>query len=189
MTLPEILQFLEVDQEDDIPEALEIKLFTLKQEILQKPLLEPLLRLRIDKLGVLLQIEETFFPRELDSTEFTIELELVDSVVENWKRYCKAKNLWRQVFMESNSARNMLKLLPVGVEIEKRFATSVPKLDYGGVDPVFGKEPDPMLLEKGFRKMELENLTTFQEVKNKAMLFDQEFLVSLDRLSLISKYM
>ena len=91
--------------------------------------------------------------------------------------------------MVADSARSVVELISIGQDIDRRFAESVPQLNFSDEEPVYGKEPDPMVLENGFRKMEQEQMNNFQEVKNNEKLFDKAFLVSLDRLSQLSKYM
>jgi hypothetical protein len=189
MTVAEALQFLEVDHIDDASEALEEKLFVLKKEILQKPLLKPLLRARIEQLNVLAKLEKEVLGVAPDSSVFWHDLVLGEDVVENWKRYNQSMYRWRVAFMGADSVKLTCELIPIGQEIECRFAASVPKLQFSDEEPVFGRDPDPMVLEKGFRKMEQEQIKSFQEVKKQENLFDKAFLVSLDRLSMLSKYL
>lgn len=189
MTVAEALQFLEVDHIDDALEAIEDKLFVLKKEILQKPLLTPLLRSRLEKLQVMAQLEKEVLGVKAEKVSFSNDLLLTEDVVENWKRYAQSSYRWRQAFMVADSARTVLELIPIGQDIDRRFAESVPQLNFCDEEPVYGKDPDPMVLENGFRKMEQEQMKTFQEVKNNEKLFDKAFLVSLDRLSQLSKYM
>ena len=189
MTVDEALQFLEVDHIDDALEAIEEKLFVLKKEILQKPLLTPLLRSRLEKLKVMAQLEIEVLEVKADKVSFSNDLVLTEDVIENWKRYTHCIYRWRQAFMAADSARSVVELIPMGQDIDRKFAESVPQLNFSDEEPVYGKDPDPMVLENGFRKMEQEQMKTFQEVKNNEKLFDKAFLVSLDRLSQLSKYM
>ena len=189
MTVADALQFLEVDHIDDALEAIEEKLFVLKKEILQKPLLTPLLRSRLEKLKVMAQLEIEVLGVKAEKVSFSNDLVLTEDVVENWKRYTHCIYRWRQAFMAADSARSVVELIPMGQDIDRKFAESVPQLNYSDEEPVYGKDPDPMVLENGFRKMEQEQMKTFQEVKNNEKLFDKAFLVSLHRLSQLSKYM
>lgn len=189
MIVAEALEFLGVDHIDDASEAFEEKLFVLKKEILQKPLLTSLLRSRLEKLHVMAQLEIEVLEVKAEKVSFSNDLVLTENIIENWKRYAQSIYRWRQAFMVADSARSVVELISIGQDIDRRFAESVPQLNFSDEEPVYGKEPDPMVLENGFRKMEQEQMNNFQEVKNNEKLFDKAFLVSLDRLSQLSKYM
>jgi hypothetical protein len=55
--------------------------------------------------------------------------------------------------------------------------------------PVFGKEPDPMILQHGFSVIAQHSIQNWQEIIKNKDKFTFDFLVALKRLSLLRQYL
>lgn len=188
MTPEEVLRFFEVQALEDALDVYEERLFEIKKELLQKPLLQAILRSRKEKLKRLSEVESVLFDLHVpEPLEFSVGA-FQATPAGNWQRYSVLKQQWKQQLMSFTRASEVLTWLEAGANLERNMSESVPAMNFSGVEPVFGKEPDPMVMESGFRSMVEQGLHTWEVFFELRGHFEQEFLIGLDRLSLIAKY-
>lgn len=188
MTPEEVLRFFEVQALEDALDVYEERLFEIKKELLQKPLLQAILRSRKEKLKRLSEVESVLFDLHVpEPLEFSVGA-FQAAPAENWQRYSVLKQQWKQQLMSFTRASEVLTWLDAGANLERNMSESIPAMNFSGVEPVFGKEPDPMDMETGFRMIETAGFSSWNEVYAHRASFEPEFLIGLDRLSLIAKY-
>lgn len=189
MTLEEILAILHIEHPDEIEEALETELFELKKSILAKPLLRLTLKSKLARLELLNKVAESSRLLQNPQTiRFTYDVQQTNEVLPLWENYMKAKSQWKMVFTQTQNPAELAGVLEEGLKMEALFSSRFLAADWIDEDPVFGVEPDPMLIQNGLKQAAQKAWLTFSDLeKNKSML-EKDLLLALKRLSLLPKY-
>ncbi|MNJ86564.1 hypothetical protein D3C87_151020 [compost metagenome] len=185
----EILSTLRIEDLSEAEDALEMELFELKKSILAKPLLRQTLKskfLRLEKLSMI--AEALNLPAE-EQSPFEYELLKTDRVLELWGAYMKAKSGWKRLFSQSTAPKSAIILLEQGLQMELAFSVQFRAFDWIEEDPVFGVEPDPMLIQNGLKQASEQGLLTFEDLEKNKSELQKELLLALKRLSLLPKYL
>lgn len=189
MNLQEALGFLQVEAVEDIADALELQLFTIKQDFISKPLLAVTAKSRIQKLNKLKEVE-VLLAIPSSSGELKLELKADLSKIQLfWENYMRAKLEWKTQLSKAESASEILALIDRGFELELYFSKQVPALDWTTEEVVFGQEPDAMEVQKAIQLAARFECFTFEEIYQHKNKFPLSLLKALKRLSLLPKYL
>ncbi|AEA42283.1 hypothetical protein [Fluviicola taffensis] len=189
MTEEEILKTLRVNDLSEVFDALELELFEIKKNILGKPLLRQTLKSKLLRLKILAQIavDQNLFQND-SKVVFKIDSIETDEVLKLWESYMHAKNYWKMMLSQMQSPEQIEAALEDGLKIEGYFTNQFPTLNWTDEEPVFGIEPDPMLIQNGLKNALERGWITFADLeKNKGEL-KKDLLLALKRLSLLPKY-
>lgn len=190
MTLEEILAILRVENPDEVEEALELEIFELKKSILAKPLLRLTLKSKLVRLSQLARVADSrqLFQSE-DNPEFNYNLVESDEVLVLWEAYMKAKSHWKMIFTQNQSPQGLSAILEAGLKMEIAFSTQFESLDWTDEEPVFGVEPDPMLIQNGLKEASRNGWITFRDLEKNKSELKKDLLLAIKRLSLLPKYL
>lgn len=190
MNPEEILAVLRIENLDEVEDALESELFEIRKSILAKPLLRLTLKSRLARLTVLAKIaEDRQLFREPQVFRFVYDAPKTESALSLWESYMRARSQWKMVFTQTQAPIGLTTILEEGLKMELEFASKFPVSDWTEEEPVFGVEPDPMLIQNGLKKAAEKGWITFFDLeKNKSQL-EKDLLLALKRLSLLPKYL
>lgn len=189
MSPEEICSILRIEDLSEVADALEMEVFELKKSILAKPLLRQTLRSKILRLQKLSEIVTELELQAEEQTPFKYDQVKTDEVLDLWSAYMKAKSNWKRLFSQSTAPESVIALLEQGLEMELFFSEQFRAFDWIEEDPVFGVEPDPMLIQNGLKQASERGFHTFEDLqKNKGEL-QKELLLAIKRLSLLPKYL
>ena len=186
----EFLAVLHIEHPDEGEEALETELFEMKKSILAKPLLRLTLKSKLARLALLDKIAEN---RNLFQTSqtirFTYDLQQTNEVLPLWENYMKAKSQWKMVFTRTQNPAELAGILEEGLKMEASFSSRFLAADWIDEDPVFGVEPDPMLIQNGLKQAAQKTWLTFADLEKNKSELEKDLLLALKRLSLLPKYL
>nr|WP_294859451.1 hypothetical protein [uncultured Fluviicola sp.] len=190
MTPDEILALLRVENLDEVEEALEMEVFELKKSILAKPLLWLTLKPKLVRLNQLARIADSsrLFQKP-ENPEFNYNLVVTDEALVLWEGYMKAKNHWKMTFAQIQAPQGLPAILEEGLKMERAFSDQFAALDWIDEDPVFGVEPDPMLIQKGLKEASQNGWITFRDLEKNKDQLKKDLLLAIKRLSLLPKYL
>jgi hypothetical protein len=188
--LEEILAILRVESLDEVEEALELEIFELKKSILAKPLLRLTLKSKLARLNQLADIANSMKLFQ-DEKKFSVDYQLVESeeVLVLWEAYMKAKSQWKILFSQTQTPHGLATILEEGLRMESTFSTQFLALDWIDEEPVFGIEPDPMLIQKGLKEAAQKGWLTFQDLEKNKSELKKDLLLAIKRLSLLPKFL
>lgn len=190
MKLEEILAILRIESIDEVEEALELEIFELKKSILAKPLLRLTLKSKLVRLNQLAQIADARALFEnTENLPFSYHLVESDEVLTLWEGYMKAKSHWKMVFSQTQTPLGLSEILEKGLQMEIAFSTQFADLDWIDEEPVFGVEPDPMLIQKGLKEASQKGWITFQDLEKNKSELKKDLLLAIKRLSLLPKFL
>ncbi len=190
MTQDEILAVLRIENLDEVADALELEIFEIRKAILAKPLLRLTLKSKLTRLEVLAKIaadQELFQNPEVIA--FSYDLKPTDAVLVLWESYMKAKSAWKIVFTQTQTPAALVIILEEGLKMERAFSEQFHVLDWSDEEPVFGVEPDPMLVQNGLKQAAQKGWLTFSDLEKNKRELGKDLLLALKRLSLLSKYL
>ncbi len=190
MNPEEILAVLRVENLDEVEDALETELFEIRKSILAKPLLRLTLKSKLARLNVLAKIaEDRQLFRESRVFQFVYDAPKTESALSLWESYMQARSQWKMVFTQTQSPIALTAVLEEGLKMELEFASKFPVSDWTEEEPVFGTEPDPMLLQNGLKKAAEKDWITFSDLEKNKNGLEKDLLLALKRLSLLPKYL
>jgi hypothetical protein len=174
----------------EVEEALELEIFELKKSILAKPLLRLTLKSKLVRLNQLDQIVDSrqLFQNEVNP-EFNYNLIESDEVLTLWESYMKAKNHWKMIFTQTQTPLGLSSILEEGLKMEIAFSDQFADLDWIDEEPVFGVEPDPMLIQNGLKEAAQKGWITFRDLEKNKSDLKKDLLLAIKRLSLLPKYL
>lgn len=190
MTPEEILAVLRIDHPDEVEDALELELFEIRKSILAKPLLRLTLKSKLTRLKLLAEIasdQGLFQSPEVQA--FTCQIEQTDQVLALWESYMKAKSQWKMSFTQMHSPVGLSAILEEGLKMEAAFSGQFAVGDWIDEEPVFGVEPDPMLIQNGLKQAAGKGWLTFADLEKNKSELEKGLLLALKRLSLLPKYL
>jgi hypothetical protein len=190
LKLEEILTVLKIADSSEIEDALELEVFELKKAILAKPLLRQTLKSKFLRLKLLGNIAES---QGLMSNEFEVgfhveSLETVEAL-KLWESYMRAKSYWKAIFSQGHYPQQIELILEEGLKMELYFTNQFPPLNWTDEEPVFGIEPDPMLIQNGLKSAFEKGWLTFADLEKNKSELKKDLLLALKRLSLLPKYL
>lgn len=188
MSPEEICSILRIEDLSEAADALEMEVFELKKSILAKPLLKQTLRSKILRLQ---KLSEIAIDLNLSEEQVSFEYNQIktDEVLELWSAYMKAKSNWKRLFSQSTAPESVIALLEQGLEMELFFSEQFRAFDWIEEDPVFGVEPDPMLIQNGLKQASERGFHTFEDLEKNKCELQKELLLAIKRLSLLPKYL
>lgn len=190
MNPEEILAVLRIENLDEVEDALETELFEIRKSILAKPLLRLTLKSKLARLNVLAKIaEDRQLFREPPVFQFVYNGPNTESALSLWESYMQARSQWKMVFTQTQSPIALTAVLEEGLKMELEFASKFPVSDWTEEEPVFGTEPDPMLLQNGLKKAAEKGWITFSDLEKNKNGLEKDLLLALKRLSLLPKYL
>lgn len=190
MNPEEILAILRIENLDEVADALESELFEIRKSILAKPLLRLTLKSKLARLHVLANIaEDRQLFREPQFFQFVYDAPKTESALSLWESYMRAKSQWKMMFTQTQSPIGLTVVLEAGLKMELEFASKFPVADWIEEEPVFGTEPDPMLIQNGLKKAAEKGWNTFSDLEKNKSELEKDLLLALKRLSLLPKYL
>jgi len=174
-----------VENDDEAFDLMEVELFEIKQFFLSKPLLWLTATAKLKRL------------KEINSClENDTSTGIVFSVPEKpqvaplawWKAYSQFKTKLKNGIAQAQSPCALIQLIEAGLCLEAQYLELVPIVNVIEAQPVFGKEPDPMVLQHGFSLIAQLQLVSWEEIIKNKDKFTFDFLVALKRLSLLRQY-
>lgn len=190
MTTEEILTVLRVESLDEVEDALESELFEIRKTILAKPLLRLTLKSKLTRLNLLAEIaSHQKVLQETESTPFTYDLTTTVEVLGLWENYMKTKSKWKMAFMQTQTPSGLTSVLEEGLRMEAAFSGQFLPVNWTDEEPVFGVEPDPMLIQNGLKQAAQKGWSTFEDLEKNKSELGKELLLALKRLSLLPKYL
>lgn len=190
MNPEEILAVLRIENLDEVEDALETELFEIRKSILAKPLLRLTLKSKLARLNVLAKIaEDRQLFREPPVFQFVYDAPKTESALSLWESYMRVRSQWKMVFTQTQSPIGLTAFLEEGLKMELEFASKFPVSDWTEEEPVFGTEPDPMLLQNGLKKAAEKGWITFSDLEKNKNGLEKDLLLALKRLSLLPKYL
>ncbi|MGV3613162.1 MAG: hypothetical protein ACO1N0_19535 [Fluviicola sp.] len=190
MTPAEIFAVLRIESPDEVADALESELFEIRKTILAKPLLKLTLKSKLTRLNLLAQIafhQKVF--QESESVSFAYDLTGTAEVLALWENYMKAKSKWKMAFMQTQTPAGLISILEEGLKMEAAFCQQFAAMDWTDEEPVFGVEPDPMLIQNGLKQAAEKGWLTFEDLEKNKSELKKDLLLALKRLSLLPKYL
>lgn len=190
MSPDEIRTILRIEDLDEVADALEVEIFEIKKSILTKPLLRLTLKSKLARLDLLAKIaadQELFQNQEV--IEFSYDLKHTDEVLLLWESYMKAKSQWKIACTQTQTPAALAIILEEGLKMENAFSEQFLGLDWSDEEPVFGVEPDPMLIQNGLKQAAQKGWLTFADLEKNKSELEKDLLLALKRLSLLSKYL
>lgn len=182
-----LLPIYNVHSLEDAFEMLEDELFEIKQFFLARPLLwktaQPKLK-RLEQLSAVPVVNTN-----TDETVCTLIFFDEQPTPEIWwKTYSQLKTEWKSNITQALTCEKLMELIQCGLKREEKMVSFVP--DFSAVEgqPVFGKEPDPMILQYGFSTCTHNKWETWEEIMNNRDKLPFDFMIALKRLSLLRKY-
>ena len=190
MTQEEILGILRIEDLDEVTDALELEIFEIRKSILAKPLLRLTLKSKLARLDLLAKIaaHQGLFPCP-EVIEFSYDLKQTDEVLLLWESYMKAKSQWKIVFTQTQTPAALAVVLEAGLKMDRVFSEQFLPLDWTDDEPVFGVEPDPMLVQNGLKQAAQKGWLTFEDLEKNKSELERGLLLALKRLSLLPKYL
>lgn len=190
MTPEEIFAVLGIENLDEVEDALESELFEIRKTILAKPLLRLTLKSKLARLNVLAKIagDQDLF-QESSVFQFAYDVPKTDVVLELWGSYMKARSQWKMMFMQTQDPAGLMVVLEEGLKMELEFTQQFPVLDWTEEEPVFGVEPDPMLIQNGLKQAAEKGWSSFADLEKNKRELEKDLLLALKRLSLLPKYL
>jgi hypothetical protein len=186
----ELLEILRISELSEVADALETELFEVKKAILAKPLLRLTLKSKLTRLAQLERVaEDQQLFRENETIPFTYQLVQSDEVLVLWETYMKAKSHWKMVFTRTQTPKGIAFVLEEGLKMEAAFAEQFRDLNWIDEEPVFGTEPDPMLVQNGLKQAAQNGWLTFAELEKNKSELEKGLLLAIKRLSLLPKYL
>lgn len=189
MSPEEICSILRIEDLSEAADALEIEVFELKKSILAKPLLRQTLKSKILRLEKLSEITAALELQTEEQAPFEFDPVKTDEVLELWGSYMRAKSNWKRVFSQSTAPKSVIALLEQGLEMELTFSQQFKAFDWIEEEPVFGVEPDPMLIQNGLKLASERGFLTFEDLEKNKSELQKELLLAIKRLSLLPKYL
>lgn len=190
MNPEEILVVLRIENLDEVEDALESELFEIRKSILAKPLLRLTLKSKLTRLNVLAKIaEDQQLFRGQQVYLFRYDAPKTESALSLWESYMRARSQWKMVFTQTQSPIGLTAVLEEGLKMEWEFASKFPVSDWTEEEPVFGTEPDPMLIQNGLKKAAEKGWITFSDLEKNKNGLEKDLLLALKRLSLLPKYL
>lgn len=190
MNPEEILTILRIESLDEVEDAIEMELFELKKSILAKPLLRLTLKSKFTRLDLLAQMAES---RQLyksdEALRFGYDLVMSDEVLVVWEGYMKARSQWKIAFTRAQTPRALKSILEEGLNVERIFSEQFKALSWTDEEPVFGLEPDPMLIQNGLKQAARKGWLTFADLEKNKNELEKDLLLAIKRLSLLPKYL
>lgn len=200
MTPEEIFAILGIENLDEVEDALESELFEIRKTILAKPLLRLTLKSKLTRLKLLAEIaagsSSPFgggqggggFP-ETEMPSFTYDSSETKEALGLWEKYMKARSQWKMVFTQTYSPVGLIAVLEEGLKMELAFTEQFLVLDWTEEEPVFGVEPDPMMIQNGLKQAAENGWITFADLEKNKSELEKDLLLALKRLSLLPKYL
>lgn len=190
MNQEELFGILRISDLSEAEDALESEIFEIKKTILAKPLLRLTLKSKLTRLAQLERAaEDQQLFRENEVIPFIYDLTSGDEVLGLWQAYMKAKSQWKMVFTRMQTPKGVAFILEEGLKMEVAFAEQFRDLNWTDEEPVFGTEPDPMLIQNGLKKAAQNGWLTFTELEKNKSELEKDFLLAIKRLSLLPKYL
>jgi hypothetical protein len=182
------------DDEDDALTFFEEKLFEVKQHLQQKPLLQATIKTRIAQLTELKLLEDQLSVSRLERL-FPLPDFSSAMAGEQWEMYSAAFFNWKLQIFQTESANDLLELIPRGFVFMKEFYSRLPQFELGEEDPKVGVAENVMHLQAGFQWMKETNIQSFSELGEQLVnrMHENEtiklFAMELKRLSLRLSYL
>jgi hypothetical protein len=101
----------------------------------------------------------------------------------------KAKSNWKILFTQTQTPRALALVLEEGLKMESAFTAQFEALNWTEEEPVFGVEPDPMLVQNGLKQAFKNGWKTFSDLEKNKSELEKDLLLAIKRLSLLPKYL
>jgi len=171
------------------------KLFEVKRDLLQKPLLRATVKQRLKMLDQLAQLETML---ELRGYPFEIT-EIPDftslSMDQQWKQFSKSVSQWKLSISSCDSAIALKQFVESGFSLWLGYCSQLPDLKWEEELPKVGVAENVMILQEGFDRLRNTGITTYQQLLSVLAKNSDEkqslklFLTELKRLSLRVPYL
>lgn len=180
-----LAQVYGVENDEEAFDLMESELFEIKQFFLTKPLLW------LTATAKLKRLKEISACLENDNSTgvfFSAPEKHQVAPLAWWKAYSLFKTSLKNRIAQVHSPFALIQLIETGLRIEVQYLELVPMLNVIEAQPVYGKEPDPMILQHGFSLIAQLQLVSWEAIIKNKDKFTFDFLVALKRLSLLRQY-
>lgn len=183
MNLAGLCTYFQVSDWEEAESLLEDELFAIKQHFITKPWINATAKSRLKKateLGAFFTPEEFVYdlPKPVETNEVLIW----------WTNYQQLLVWGKQQLMQADNPLKLVALLDVLFQaVHERYA-QVPVLSYTNSEPVFGSEPDPMLVQKEIIAVHSRGISTFAEIFEQRETISEVLLLVCKRWSLLVNY-
>lgn len=171
------------------------KLFEVKRDLLQKPLLRATVKPRLKTLDQLSELEML-----LELSEIPVEISEVPnfsafSMEEQWKVFSREVSQWKLAISSCDSAIALKQLIESGFSLWLGYCSQLPEVNWEEEAPKVGVAENVMVLQEGFEELKTSGITSYQQLldaleKNSAEKQRLKlFLTELKRLSLRVPYL
>jgi hypothetical protein len=185
----EIQQFFGLESLEDALDAMETELFEIKQFFLTKPLLWKTAQPKLKRLAQFQQFETAQSTASFDVDPSIFLTNEILTPTAWWKVYSHFKLNWKTKVAQAFTAGTLITCINEGITQEQQLLLQVADFNELDGQPVFGKEPDPMILQHGFSEIAKHSIQNWQEIIKNKDKFTFDFLVALKRLSLLRQYL
>lgn len=190
MTREEALIFFQIEDEEDLQDALEEQLFELKKFFLSKA---PIAKLYEGRIRKLVKTEEAFLAlsahiqKEEHHSVQAFEMTGFGSILDTYLLFQKHKNDIKRQISNASAAGDLLLLAEALVNLEKANAETWYIESADENDIIVSKEPDPMYLLAAIKSYRENGGESFNQLKNLENNPPQLLIQEMKRLSLLFK--
>lgn len=176
--------YYQVSTQEEAESLLEDELFALKQHFIDKPWLTQTAKSRLKKMDEL----AVYFVKEQSSLQLPV-LNPTDNVADWWRNY-QHLVLWgkQQIMLQSNPLQ-LKGLIDDLFRAVRYLFSQVPQLHYTSTEPIFGTDPDPMLVQKEIVALNSRGISTFAQISEQREAISDVMLVVCKRWSLMVNYL
>lgn len=171
-------------------EELETAIFSIKQQVLSKPiLLKPLQDKQRRLLALNQTVEQLNASNDRQSIVRNIHLKSTPNVMDWTKNYFEQKNALKTQFSNAIHPLDCVDIITFFLALEKEFAAHFEGYDWTLEQPVFGKELDAMSFIRFLQEQQVLGRKTLSELNDCKSELPSLFLLDLKRLSLLKNYL
>lgn len=191
MTAAEACVFLGIEHPEDVEEAFEEAVFTVRQQLMAGPALLKTTESRCKRLQNLEEAWSTLTGKERTQTVFLPEeRSLQEPVAELLATYHRHKSSILQKMSATLDVSTLQFLAVELIELERSLIKPFSAFpEWGDVAVTIGKESDPMPILKLVREQAELGRTTVAELYENKNKLPSELLIALKRLSLLKNYL
>lgn len=181
-----LISYFSVDSEEEATDKLEQTLFEIKQHFISRPWLALTAKTRIRTLKELAELEQA--PENVTVSLPNITRVETENVLEWWSAYQYFHNQVKHVLMRADKAGELWMIVEYLFREEKHFIMQVPDWEWSEEAPVYGVEPDPMMIQKALVALDSKGIRTFAKLFDTRLECPKELLLAVKRWSGLIKY-
>ncbi len=181
--------------EEEAESFFDEKLFEVKRDLLQKPLLRATVKQRLKTLDQLSELEALLELGENPSEIPQVPVFSSLSMDEQWKLFSRSISQWKLAVSSCDSAITLKQLVEFGFSLWLGYCTQLPELVWEEDVPKVGVAENIMVLQEGFDRLKNGGIVSYEQLLKTLEGNSAEkeslklFLTELKRLSLRVPYL